>query len=75
MSMSADSVPEWPGAGGFVNISQNAQRLIFVGVLRGAESSRVPDGRLVFADGAGSPKFLDEVEQRTFSGQYAAARR
>ena len=31
------------------------------------------DGQLVIADGAVAPKFLADVEQRTFSGQYAAA--
>ena len=61
------------GSGGFINISQNAKRLVFVGYLRGAEPRRVEDGRLVIADGAVTPKFLADVEQRTFSGEYAAA--
>ncbi|HET9648325.1 MAG TPA: hypothetical protein VFP34_08850, partial [Microlunatus sp.] len=30
-------------------------------------------GRLIIADGAVTPKFLTDVEQRTFSGEYAAA--
>ena len=30
-------------------------------------------GRLILADGAVTPKFLADVEQRTFSGEYAAA--
>ena len=61
------------GSGGFINISQNAKKLIFVGSFVVPSRSRVQDGRLVIADGAVAPKFLADVEQRTFSGQYAAA--
>ena len=33
----------------------------------------VVGGRIAVADGDAAPKFLDNVEQRTFSGRYAAA--
>lgn len=61
------------GSGGFINISQNAKKLVFVGSFVVPSRSLVRDGRLVIADGAVSPKFLAEVEQRTFSGEFAAA--
>ena len=61
------------GSGGFINISQNAKKLIFVGTFVVPSRSRVQGGRLVIADGAVSPKFLTNVEQRTFSGAHAAA--
>ena len=61
------------GSGGFINISQNAKRLVFAGTFVVPGRCRVQDGELVIADGAVSPKFLADVEQRTFSGQYAAA--
>ena len=61
------------GSGGFINISQNAKRLVFVGTFVVRGRFRVQDGQLVIADGAVAPKFLAEVEQRTFSGEYAAA--
>ena len=61
------------GSGGFINISQNAKRLVFTGTFVVPGRCRVQDGRLVIADGAVAPKFLAEVEQRTFSGDYAAA--
>ena len=61
------------GSGGFINISQNAKRLVFTGTFVVPSRCRVQDGRLVIADGAVAPKFLADVEQRTFSGPYAAA--
>ena len=61
------------GSGGFINISQNAKRLVFTGTFVVPSRCRVQDGRLVIADGVVVPKFLADVEQRTFSGQYAAA--
>ena len=72
MSMSAGSGRSWP-AGGFINISQNAKRLVFTGTFVVPSRCRVQHGRLVIADGAVAPKFLADVEQRTFSGPYAAA--
>ena len=61
------------GAGGFINISQNAKRLVFTGTFVVPGRCRVQDGRLALADGVVAPKFLADVEQRTFSGEYAAA--
>jgi propionate CoA-transferase len=60
------------GSGGFINISQNAKRLVFVGAFLAPSRSKVEDGRLVIRDGVAAPKFLAEVDQRTFSGEYAA---
>jgi propionate CoA-transferase len=61
------------GAGGFINISQNAKRLVFTGIFAVPSRCLVRDGRLIIDRGAVAPKFLAEVEQRTFSGRYAAA--
>ncbi|MFB9145911.1 acyl CoA:acetate/3-ketoacid CoA transferase [Halomonas alkalicola] len=61
------------GAGGFINISQNARRVVFMGTFTASrEALEVVDGALRLP-GDGQPKFVAEVEQRTFSGALAAA--
>jgi propionate CoA-transferase len=65
--------PKLAGSGGFINISQNAKQLMFLGTFMAPCRTRVVDGQIEITDGVAAPKFLDNVEQRTFSGQYAAA--
>src|SRR6202140_1850482 len=59
--------PKLAGSGGFINISQNAKRLVFTGTFTVPSRCSVQDGQLVIADGTVAPKFLADVEQRTFS--------
>ena len=65
--------PRLAGSGGFINISQNAKKLLFLGTFLAPSRCQVRDGQLVVTEGGAAPKFLTEVEQRTFSGEYAAA--
>ncbi len=67
--------PKLAGAGGFINISQSARRVVFVGTFcAGDLLCRVIDGRLVIEQEAPFPKFVGEVEHRTFSGRVAVQR-
>ena len=63
------------GAGGFINISQNAKRVVFLGTFTaGNLIIDVGDGRIKIVEEGVSQKFVDEVEHRTFSGAYATKR-
>ena len=62
------------GAGGFINISQNAGFVCFLGTFTtGAEISFV-DGALRIEKKGKFPKFLRSVSQVTFSGEYSRER-
>jgi len=67
--------PKLAGAGGFINISQNAKKVVFVGTFTAGELEiATGNGSLrILADGRAC-KFLHQVEHRTFSGPLAAAR-
>nr|WP_294545223.1 CoA-transferase [uncultured Rhodopila sp.] len=67
--------PKLAGAGGFINISQNAKKVVFAGTFEaGGRKPTVEDGRLVVHGHGAGCKFVQEVEHRTFSGEYAAKR-
>ncbi len=64
--------PKVPGCGGFINISQNAKKVVYCGTFTaGGLEIAVEDGMLKIIQEGKSKKFLNEVEQITFSGDYA----
>jgi propionate CoA-transferase len=63
------------GCGGFINISQNARSVVFAGTFTvGGLEIAVEDGQVKILKEGRNKKFLNFVEQITFSGKYAQKR-
>lgn len=64
--------PRIAGCGGFVNITQNAKRVFFCGTFTAdGLKTKIADGKLVITQEGKELKFINTVEQITFSGKYA----
>lgn len=60
------------GVGGFVNITQNAKRVVFCGTFTaGKPECEIGDGRLTIRKEGTTRKFVDQVEQISFSAKAA----
>ncbi|HEV7913432.1 MAG TPA: malonate decarboxylase subunit alpha, partial [Albitalea sp.] len=63
------------GAGGFINISQSAKKVVFVGTFTaGGLSLDVEGGKLRILSEGKTAKFVETVEHRTYSGAVALQR-
>jgi propionate CoA-transferase len=65
--------PRFVGPGGFINISQSSRKVVFVGTFTaGKLKVAVEEGRLKILEEGKERKFVKLVDQKTFSGRYAA---
>jgi len=65
--------PKLAGAGGFINITQSARRVLFAGTFTaGGLVTKMEDGNLRILREGKAKKFIKSVEQITFNGAYAA---
>jgi propionate CoA-transferase len=61
-----------PGCGGFIDISQNAKKVVFMGTFSsGGLEVVIDDGRVRIAKEGRNPKFVERIGQITFSADYA----
>ena len=60
------------GAGGFIDITQNAKKVVYCGTFTAKGlKTECKDGKLVITQEGAKKKFVNKVEQITFSGDYA----
>ena len=68
----ADGTVRFVGAGGFINLTQNAGRVVFCGTMTaGGYKSEIRDGKLVILQEGKEKKFVKSIVQTTFSAPHA----
>ncbi|MBU1340414.1 MAG: acyl CoA:acetate/3-ketoacid CoA transferase [Proteobacteria bacterium] len=64
---------KFPGCGGFINISQNSRKVVFMGTFTtNGLITRIDKGKLIIEQEGKIKKFITAVEQITFSGELGA---
>ena len=63
--------PRLTGPGGFINITRSTKKVVFCGTFMGKAKMAVGDGEIRVVEEGKIRKFLKDVEQITFAGQYA----
>jgi len=62
------------GSGGFINISQSAKQAVFCGAFTDGAEIDIRDGQLHIVKEGTTQKFVADVDQITFSGEYSQKR-
>ena len=62
------------GPGGFINITQNSKKVVFCGMFSIGSEEVVENGKLRITKEGTGKKFVEKVDQITFSGAFAAKR-
>jgi propionate CoA-transferase len=62
------------GPGGFINITGFTPKILYCGTFMAGDESVVADGKIVITKPGKAPKFVQHVEQITFSGAEAVKR-
>jgi len=65
--------PRLTGPGGFINITQATNRLVFCGTFMNKAETVIENGGIRVVKQGTARKFVRDVEQITFSGKYAGA--
>jgi propionate CoA-transferase len=63
------------GPGGFINITQNSKKVVFCGMFTIGSEEVVENGKLRITKEGNGKKFVEKVDQITFSGEYAKERK
>ncbi len=66
--------PRFTGPGGFIDISQNAKKVCFLGMFTAGARISLEEGRLRINQEGRDRKFVKQVEHKTFSGRHAASK-
>ena len=61
------------GAGGFVDITTRAMKIVFSGTFNAGAKMHIDDGKLVIDKEGHTAKFVEKVDQVSFSGKRATA--
>lgn len=63
--------PKVVGPGGFINITQNAKKVVFCGTFTNGAEVSFEDGKVSIVKEGKTKKFVNKIDQISFSGQYA----
>ena len=64
--------PRIMGPGGFINISQSSKKVVFMGQFAVGSKEKIANKQIVIEDHGKGKKIVEQVEQITFSGEYAS---